>query len=300
LAAANAISVVEGPENALALMGPSTPGHKIIRLNGGHHFFSITLGKRPRAWRAWLEKRSFARAEHLCAVSRYVATTTLELLKLGDTPIEILPNPVDTDFFRPMPEIPVVPGLIVFAGTLCEKKGIRQLLQAMPEIIAAVPNAHLAAYGRDSVGPGTGGSYRESLQRELKPVSRDSVKFMAHANHASLPSKLAQAQVLVYPSHMEAQGIVVLEGMAVGRPVVVSKTGPGPEAIEDGVCGLLCDPHDPHAIAEAVIRVLRDRALASRLGAAARERALRDSAVDKLVVKNEEFYCRCLEGCACD
>jgi glycosyltransferase involved in cell wall biosynthesis len=224
-----------------------------------------------------------------------VATTTRDLLKLGDTPIEILPNPVDTDFFCPLPEIAVEPGLIVFVGTLCEKKGIRQLVQAVPEIIAAVPNAHLVAYGRDSVGRGTGGSYRESLQRELKVSSQNTIKFLGHAVNGSLPSKLASAQVLVYPSHMEAHPVAWLEGLAMGKPVVASQTGPGPEVIEHEVSGLLCDPHDPHAIAQAVTRVLRDEALANRLGAAARERVLKVFALDKLVVKNEEFYRRCIE-----
>lgn len=300
VAAANPISVIEGPENALALINARTPGRKVIRMHGGHHFFSTTLGKRPKPWRAWLEKRSFARADHLCAVSRYVATTTRDLLKLGDTPIEILPNPVDTNFFCPIPEIAVVPGLIAFVGTLCEKKGTRQLVQAMPEIIAAVPNAHLVAYGRDYVDPSTGGSYRESLERDLRPVSQNSVKLMGYANNGSLPSKLASAQVLVYPSHMEAHPVAWLEGLAMGKAVVASKTGPGPEVVEHGVSGLLCDPHDPHAIAEAVIRVLRDHSLGNRLGAAARDRALKEYALDKLVVKNEEFYRRCLEGCPRD
>jgi glycosyltransferase involved in cell wall biosynthesis len=224
-----------------------------------------------------------------------VADVTRDLLKLGNTPIEILPNPIDTDLFRPMPETPVEAGLIVFVGTLCEKKGIRQLVRAMPEIIAAVPNAHLVAYGRDYVDPATGGSYRESLRRELGPISQDRVKFMGHTQNGSLPSKLASAQVLVYPSHMEAHPVAWLEGLAMGKAVVASKTGPGPEVIEHGVSGLLCDPHDPHAIAEAVIAILSDEALANRLGTAARERALKEYALDKLVVKNEEFYRRCIK-----
>src|SRR5262249_39816070 len=157
---------IEGPENAFALLNGSTPGRKVIRMNGGHHFFSTTLGKKPSPWRAWLEKRSFGRADQLCAASRYVAHVTSNLLKLQGKPIEIIPNPVDTEVFRPMPEIQVVPGLIVFVGTLCEKKGIRQLVQAMPEIISAVPNARLMAFGRDSLDPVTRGSYRESLIRE--------------------------------------------------------------------------------------------------------------------------------------
>ena len=81
-----------------------------------------------------------------------------------------------------------------------------------------------------------------------------------------------------------------------GKPVVASRTGPGPEVIEDGASGLLCNPHDSHSIAHSVIRVLKDRELASRLGKAARQRAAAEFSVEKLVVKNEEFYHRCLEA----
>ena len=79
------------------------------------------------------------------------------------------------------------------------------------------------------------------------------------------------------------------------KPIVASETGPGPEIIQHGVCGLLCNPHDPHAIATSVIRLLKDRELANRLGAAARKRAVSEFSVDKIVVRNEDFYLSCLE-----
>jgi glycosyltransferase involved in cell wall biosynthesis len=289
------VDVLEGPENGLSLVPRSLPGLKVVRMHGGHHFFYTCLGKRPRAWRSWLERRSFSRADYLCGVSRFVAEETRRLLCLGNVPIEILPNPVDTSKFRPMPEVPVIPGRIVFVGTLCEKKGIRQLVQAMPEILAAIPQAHLVACGRDSTDRSTGRSYKELLESAIAPEARPRITFKDHVENQQLPQELAAAEVLVYPSHMEAHPVAWLEGMAMGKPVVASKTGPGPEVIEDGVSGLLCNPHDPHSIAESVIRCLQAPALADRLGSAARARAVQEFSVEKLVLRNEEFYLRCLE-----
>ncbi len=138
------LELVEGQENAFAALGPVQGVKKIIRMHGGHHFFAVTLGRRPAAWRGWQERRSFGQADALCAVSRHVAETTRELLGLGGRRIEILPNCVDTEMFRPREEVREQDGLIVFAGTVCEKKGIRQLVEAMPAILAACPGARLA------------------------------------------------------------------------------------------------------------------------------------------------------------
>jgi glycosyltransferase involved in cell wall biosynthesis len=70
----------------------------------------------------------------------------------------------------------------------------------------------------------------------------------------------------VLPSHREAQGLVIIEAMAAGRPVVASAVGGIPEMIKDGVTGLLVPPGDPAALAAAVIRMLQDAELAQRVG----------------------------------
>jgi glycosyltransferase involved in cell wall biosynthesis len=116
------IDILEGPENAFATLPRHLPGETVIRMHGGHHFFSVTLGRKPRLKRSWFEHRSFARAHHLCAVSDFVARTTLDLLHLDGRAVEILPNPVDVTEFRPRPEVAVEDGLIVFTGTIIEKK----------------------------------------------------------------------------------------------------------------------------------------------------------------------------------
>jgi glycosyltransferase involved in cell wall biosynthesis len=264
-------------------------------MNGGHHFFTTTLGRRPALWRAWQEKRSFARADDLCAVSSFIAEKTRDLLNLGDRPIEILPNPVDTERFKPRPEIPEQQGLIVFTGTLCEKKGVRQLVQAMPRIAAEVPNARLLVIGRDSIDPLTGESFKSRLKNSVEPSLKPRIEFRDFVDNKLLPEALAAAGVCVYPSHMEAQGIVIVEGMAMGKAVVTTQTGPGPELVEDEVSGLLCDPHDPGSIADRVIRLLKDPGLRAQYGEKARARAVELFSVDSLVGRNTDFYRHCAD-----
>lgn len=278
LAALDRIDLVEGPELSLALLPRRTPYKKVIRMHGGHHFFAVTLGKQPSAWRSFLERRSFARADALCAVSRYVAETTRSLLRLHGT-IEILPNPVDPQF-APDASIAPEPGVIAFAGTLTEKKGVRELASAMPRVVAAVPHAKLRVAGRDA-----------GLAADLRRAW-PAIEVLPALPHADMPRYLSRAEILAFPSLMEAQGLACLEGMAVGRPTLGSALGPGPELIRDGIDGVLADPRAPNAIADRLIELLSDAPLRARLGAAGAERVAREFSVATLIARNLAFYSR--------
>jgi glycosyltransferase involved in cell wall biosynthesis len=109
-----------------------------------------------------------------------------------------------------------------------------------------------------------------------------------------MPGVMAEASVCVYPSLIEALPVVWLETMAMGKAVVASRTGPGPEIIEDGVSGLLCDPRDSAAIANRVIAVLTKPELRRRLELAARATAVERYAADTLAARNERFYRQCV------
>jgi glycosyltransferase involved in cell wall biosynthesis len=91
---------------------------------------------------------------------------------------------------------------------------------------------------------------------------------------------------------MEAMPIAWLEGLATGKAVVASQTGPGPEVIDDGVTGVLCEPHDPDSIAARVISLLRDAPARRRLGAAARRMAVERYSLEMLVKRNLDYYAR--------
>jgi glycosyltransferase involved in cell wall biosynthesis len=290
LVAGEGVQVIDGPELAFSLAPKDLGVPCSIRMNGGHHFFFDADNAAVRPVRRWHELRSFRRADYYSAVSDYVADKTEQLLDLHPDHVEILPNPIDTDWFRPHPEVAVEPGRILFVGSVCEKKGIRQLVAALPEIRAAVPSAHLVVAGRDTVDPTNGESYTDGLRAALDDTVNAHVQFLGAVDHDSLPELMAGAAVCACPSHMEAQGIVWGEVMATGRPLVASSLGPGPAVVEDGVSGLLCDPHDPSAVARSVVEVLADEQLGARLSAAARIDAVEKFSVERLAVVNERWF----------
>jgi glycosyltransferase involved in cell wall biosynthesis len=284
------IDVIEGQENAFAFHPKKTSWKKVIRMHGGHHFFFSELGQKPRIWHSFIERRSFSRVDAFGAVSSFVAETTTKLLKLAGRQITILPNPVDTDLFKPLAGIQEEPGMILFVGTVTEKKGIRQLIEAMPAIQKAIPAAHLFVVGRDSFDKKTGKSYTDYLKKNIAQDISGSIQFIGPIPNKEVSEWVARAQVCVYPSHMEAQGIVVIEAMAAGKAVVASKLGPGPELINHGIDGLLCDPYNPVDIADKVTSLLTDPVLRQNLSLMARKKVEEKFSIDVIIAKNISFY----------
>jgi glycosyltransferase involved in cell wall biosynthesis len=287
------IDVLEGAERSFCLVSPRLPVPRLIRMHGGRVYFRLALGQVPDRQSVLEERRSFGVATHLCAVSRFVGESTREWLKLGLRRIPVILNPVDLRIFYPRDPALEEDGLIVYVGTMVEKKGIRQLVEAMPEVAAGYPAARLVAYGNDTSDPATGESFTAMLRRRLAPEVAGRIEFAGPVRRDLLPELMARAAVCVYPSHMEALPIAWVEGLAMGKAVVASQTGPGPEVVENGVSGLLANPHDPGSIAAALLRVLPDRGLRDRLGKAARERAERLFSLDRLVHENVAFYRTC-------
>jgi glycosyltransferase involved in cell wall biosynthesis len=294
------ISLIEGDDDTAILFGARIPSSipTVLRMHGGYMFFEIAAGRKPVAYRAWLERRAFNTVRHLIAVSRYVGVQSCDLLRLDNRPFTVIHNCVDLRLFQPEPASTEQEGLIVFAGTLIEKKGIRQLVIAMDQVARVCPQARLVVYGGDTTDPLTGGSYRQTLEGSLTPLARQHVEFLGRVERASLPGILAKASICCYPSHMEAMPIAWIEGMAMGKAVLASSLGPGPEVITDGQDGLLVDCHQPPLIADALIRLLQDAALRKRLGEAARRRAVVDYGLELHVHRNLDFYRAVIDGSA--
>lgn len=291
------IDLIEGPENSFGLLALTgqLPSPRLIRLHGGHHFFYSTLNMKPRPIRSFIERQSFRQATHYAAVTAYVAEITRQLLRLDNAPIEIIYNYVDIHRFKPQSDIPTQPGLIVFAGTLTEKKGVRQLVEAMSQVVEAVPHAQLRLIGRDRIDPGYDKPFSQVLRERIPPDLQDKIEFYGPVNNAEIPQHYAQAEVLIFPSHMESFGLVYVEAMAMQKPTIISKLGPGPEIMTHDVHGLLCDPYDPSDIAAQLIRMLQDKDLQQRLAVNARKRAEEKFALQKLADDNEAFYKRLID-----
>ncbi|HEU4674055.1 MAG TPA: glycosyltransferase, partial [Candidatus Limnocylindrales bacterium] len=161
------------------------------------------------------------------------------------------------------------------------EKGHPTLLEAWPTVLRHCADAYLLIVGEGSERPAL-----ETQARELRIAHR--VVFAGRRD--DIPAVTAALDVAVLPSYREAQGLTILEAMALGRPVVASNVGGIPEMIEDGVTGLLVPPHDAPALAAAIVRLLADHPFADRLARAGHDLVHDRFCVERMVREIEEIY----------
>ncbi|WP_396166628.1 glycosyltransferase family 4 protein [Flavobacterium sp.] len=292
----NPIDSIESAELELAFL-TKIPGIKyVIRLHGGHHFFSESEHRKIDFWKGFQEKISFKKADAFIAVSNYVKTKTNEFLSFHDKHLVMINYPIDVDFFTPKNSV-VIKNSIVFVGSVCEKKGVRQLIQAFPLVKKQFPEATLEIYGRDWFFP-SGKSYIEMLQETELPKLGSSaidIHFQGRVNYENIPEIYAQAQVCVFPSHMETQGLVAPEAMAMEKLVVFTNQGPGPETITNLENGLLCNPFSPLDIADKICWAFSNEEKVDVICKNARKSVLDKYAAALIVQKNIDFYTKLIQ-----
>jgi glycosyltransferase involved in cell wall biosynthesis len=172
---------------------------------------------------------------------------------------------------------------IGMVARLAPQKGHRVLFDALPAIQMAVPDVHARLIGHEEL----------STVAELQAAA--DARGVGHlvtfeGFRADVARVMADLDVFVLPSLWEGFGLVLVEAMAAGRPVVASAVGPIPEIVVDGVTGLLVPPGDPAALAEAVTRLLRDPELAAAFGRAGRARVEGHLRLDTMVERTEALY----------
>ena len=285
------INIIEAPELGFAFIKKIKNIKYIIRLHGGHHFFAEAENRKINIWKGFQEKRSFKKADAFIAVSEYVKMHTEKYLSYNNKPIAYISNPVNTELFTPIKGQEVA-RRIVFAGTVCEKKGVRQLIQAFPLVKKQFPQATLEIYGRDWFYP-DGNSYMEMLkEKELPQLGElgQDIHFHGAVDYDIIPSRYAQAEVCVFPSHMETQGLVAPEAMAMEKAVVFSILGPGPETIKNYETGLLCDPYDPIDIADKISWFFCNQEKKEIIEKNARAFVLKKYGIETIVKQNKMFF----------
>lgn len=283
-------AVIEGSELSFWGMPDRWAPATIARLHGGHRFFAEAEGRRPKRLRSHIETRSLRSASHIVGVSQYVADRTASLIGLDRGGIRVIYNGVDTSKFSPHPTTRAEPETVAFAGTLCEKKGLRYLVRAIDLLHQRGRRLKLRIAGQDLGSTKGHGSFLDEVLADVSDSTRCDVDYVGALPHDEMAPFYAGASVIVLPSLMEAQGLTWVEAMACARPVVASDRGPGPEVIEDGRSGLLTEPTDARALASTIATVLDDDDLARRLGRAARERAVAQFSLGQATAENLALY----------
>jgi glycosyltransferase involved in cell wall biosynthesis len=234
-------------------------------------------------------RRLTASMDHLVVVSNAI-DAKVEDEGRTSAPRSLIYNGVDLDRYdhqepcctlreeyRMEPDAPIV-GVV---GRLELEKGHPTLLEAWPLVLAEVPLAYLLVVGEGS---------RMDALRQIAREQGIERHVIFTGRRDDIPAVTAAFDVAVLPSYREAQGLTILEAMALSRPVVASRVGGIPEMVEDGVTGLLVPPHDPRALAAAIVRLLTDHPLADMVARAGHDLVHDRFCVQLMVNAVQELY----------
>jgi phosphatidyl-myo-inositol dimannoside synthase len=234
----------------------------------------------------WHPLRSLGRfalrqAQGVTAPSRFTLHHLLETQGLNPGKVALLPHGLEPGFADPdsNQDLPPAtePGLILTVARLKRiepGKGVDTVIRALPRLIQAVPHASYVIVGD--------GDLRPSLRRLAEEAGvPDRVRFVGHLDEREMREYYRKAEVFVMPSRQEGFGIVFLEAMAFGKPVIGGAYGGTRDIIIEGETGFLVEYGDIEAITDRLIRLLRDPDLRKRMGIAGRQRVTENYSFDR-------------------
>lgn len=238
-------------------------------------------------YRRSLGASTLRKAARVVVTTRTYAATSRAVWRYNPT---VIPNAVDHRRFRPdvdgsqirsklsiPPDIP----LVLLVGRIVPHKGIEQFVEAA----RYVPEARFVIAGE--------GSLLDPMKRLAASMGvADRVRFVGRVSEARLPEVYAACDVFVLPSvsRLEAFGIVALEAMATGKPVIVADIPGVRERIVDGQDGLLADPLNSMDLAEKIRRLLADPEARRAMGQRGREKVLASFSIERVTDEIEAVY----------
>lgn len=219
-------------------------------------------------WEPVLEQY-FRKISGLIAVSE-VARDSISKYFPGN--YRLIPNGIDTNRFRPdvehIPYLDKFSPRILFVGRFDPRKGLKYLLQACPMILKEFPEAKFVV-----VGSGVLEHYYRSY---VEGYLEEHIIFAGHVSPEDLPKYYASCDLFCSPATgQESFGIVLLEAMASGKPIIASDIPGYKTVMQDGKQGLFFKTRDPGALAEKAIQILGDKKMMKQMGKNGRDRALK-------------------------
>ncbi|MDQ3389230.1 MAG: N-acetyl-alpha-D-glucosaminyl L-malate synthase BshA, partial [Gemmatimonadota bacterium] len=236
---------------------------------------------------------SIAKSDGITAVSEYLRGETVDNFQLPSSAMEVIPNFVDPALYdrdltpcRRQALAPSGEKLVIHISNFRAVKRVRDVVGVFAHAQREVP-ARLILVGDGPDRPAA------QLEAEALGVS-DRVTFLGKQD--SVAEILACADLLLLPSQSESFGLVALEAMAAGVPVIATAVGGLPEVVEDGVTGFLRPVGAVEEMGDAALSLLRDPARWAAFSRAARSIAVERFSVDVIVPRYEQYYERVLAG----
>lgn len=237
---------------------------------------------------SWVEKVALESADRVIAVSKSSRQEILDLFSVRPERVVVIHNGIDLDVWRHVEggatrkAFEIEGDYILFVGRTSRQKGMVHLIEAMKHVDAGV---RLVCCTSAPDTPEIEAEIAARIAEEPRCTWINTL--LREDQYIELYS---QAAVFCCPSVYEPFGIINLEAMACGRPVVASAVGGIPEVVVPEETGLLVPPGDPRALAEALNRLLRDRELARRMGRAGRKRVEEHFSWTSIARKTLDMY----------
>jgi glycogen synthase len=270
---------------------------KIEQLGNGYHASS------------WIEETAYRNADGVIAVSEAMRRDVHELYGVPFHRIAVIPNGIDVETYQPRrnPNVEAKYGIdpsqpvILFVGRITRQKGLSHFLRSIGRLPKQTQIV-LCAGAPDT--PEIAAEVAALVSEASKDPDRKVFWIPEMLDRESVIALYSRADLFVCPSVYEPFGIINLEAMACGTPVVASKVGGIPEAVEDGVTGILVpcptqpkdlsEPIDPEGfskgLAEAISQLIENASLRKSMGEAARKRVVEQFSWDRVARRTLTFY----------
>ncbi|HOJ76715.1 MAG TPA: DUF1957 domain-containing protein [Bacillota bacterium] len=220
-------------------------------------------------------------SDHVICCSQYMKTEIRNLFDTDPELIYVIPNGVRQINIVRKPNHNKQQ--LFFCGRLVREKGVQDLIQAYAGIAGLYPDSELLIAGS--------GPYMHELQDLTRHLNLESrVKFLGFISEQVRNQYLAEVNIAIFPSLYEPFGIVALEAMAAGVPVIASKTGGLGETVQDGVNGLTFTPGDVNELQRCLLKLIQSQPLADYLSVRSKEIVLRDYTWDAVARQTAQVY----------
>ncbi|UUC47363.1 glycosyltransferase family 4 protein [Flavobacterium cerinum] len=285
------ITLIEAPDwtGITAFMNLKAP--LIIRFHGSDAYFCHLENRKQKRKNFYFEKWGIGKAKAYIAPTAFAGKLTQEIFNIKDREIATIHNGIDTVKFRSSETIIAEKGLLLYIGTLIRKKGVLEFPGIMKYVMERNPEAHLILIGNDSSDIKTGSaSTWKLLADSLDDKLSERIQYLGQIPYEEVRSYIEKAQVCLFPTFAETLGMVTIESMAMGKPVVNSNIGWANELIVDSESGFLVHPTDHKLYANRIVQLLESEEMRTAMGKKAIDRAQERFNITITVEQNIAFY----------
>lgn len=285
------ISILEAPDwtGITAFMKFSIP--LVMRFHGSDTYFCHIENRKQKKKNFWFEKLALKNANAFIAPTDFAGKLSNTLFKIQNKETRVIPNGLDLEAFQNLLPNQYDKGLILYIGTIIRKKGVLELPAIFNKVRKDNPNAKLVLIGSDSFDIQTNSvSTWELMQEQFEIDDLKNVIYLGKIPYSKIQTYIKKANVCVFPTFAETQGMVTIESMALQRAVVSSNFGWAQELIIDQESGFLVHPKNHELYAQRITEIIGNELISFRIGKQARERVEEKFDSKKLAKDNIDFY----------